>query len=56
LERRGLPRRIGQRRRPFFHWALARRLWQDRAPASMWLLLGISQVSHQVGSRMPGAG
>ncbi len=51
LERLGLPRRIGQRRRPQFHLALARALWRDREPAWMWALLAATQVAHFTGSR-----
>ena len=50
LAERGIPLRIGQRRRPQFHLALAMKLWSDRAPLGMWLLLYNSQVMHHVGS------
>jgi GT2 family glycosyltransferase len=51
LVRLGLPRRIGQRRRPQFHLALAAALWRDREPAWMWALLAVTQVVHFAGSR-----
>ena len=51
LGRLGVPRRIGQRRRPQFHWALARALWRGREPAWMWALLAVTQAAHFVGSR-----
>jgi cellulose synthase/poly-beta-1,6-N-acetylglucosamine synthase-like glycosyltransferase len=46
----GIPRRIGQRRRPQFHLALAKKLWTDRAPLAMWLLMYNSQAMHYLGS------
>jgi len=51
LGRLGLPRRIGQRRRPQFHLALARGLWLGREPAWMWALLAVTQMVHFAGSR-----
>ncbi len=51
LDRLGLPRRIGQRRRPQFHLALASALWRDREPAWMWGLLAATQLVHLAGSR-----
>jgi hypothetical protein len=51
LERLSIPRRIGQRRRPQFHLALAAALWRDREPAWMWALLAVTQMVHFAGSR-----
>jgi len=51
LLRNRLPRRIGQRRRPPFHLALAKQLYDDRAPAAMWALLALAQGAHFFGSR-----
>jgi GT2 family glycosyltransferase len=50
LLRLGLPRRLGQRRRPQFYLALARALRRDRQPPSLWILIGLSQLAHLVGS------
>lgn len=50
LLRRGLPRNLGQRRRPQFYLALARALWRDRQAPGVWILIGLSQLAHRVGS------
>jgi GT2 family glycosyltransferase len=50
LIRQGTPRQLGQRRRPQFYLALARALWRDRQPAPVWLLIGLSQLAHRIGS------
>jgi hypothetical protein len=51
LLRAGIPRQIGQRRRPQFYLALAQQLLDDHAPLAMWVLLAISQGAHLAGSR-----
>lgn len=48
LLRQGLPRQLGQRRRPQFYLALALR--RDRQPLPVWILVGLSQLAHRVES------
>ncbi len=50
LLRLGLPRNIGQRRRPQFYLALARALWRDRQTPGVWALIALSQLAHHAGS------
>lgn len=50
LLRLRLPRQLGQRRRPQFYLALARALWRDHQPLPVWILVGLSQAAHRMGS------
>lgn len=50
LLRLGLRRNLGQRRRPQFYLALARALRRDRQPPGVWIVIGLSQLAHHVGS------